>query len=189
MVFVPNDVDYVAGLDLWGRFRAKYEPPGWLNSSYVMSFVYARIAREIVGRRYIELLVSKAVDVDERKLVKARWEKTLDAIRNANDLVRSRGAKFAIVVFPFMYQLHDDCPLLPVHEKIETQARKLGIAFMDLLPAFLGQPYADLWVHASDQHPNERGHAIAAEAISRFLIENHLVEGDGAGPRSSETAN
>ncbi len=57
-----------------------------------------------------------------------------------------------------------------------------GIPVLDLLDAFEGQPYEELWVHPSDQHPNEDGHYIAAEALADFVRLEHLLpDGPKAG--------
>ena len=39
----------------------------------------------------------------------------------------------------------------------------------NLLPAFMGMDGTQLWVSPFDQHPNERGHAVAAEAMLPFI--------------------
>ena len=42
---------------------------------------------------------------------------------------------------------------------------------VDLLPAFAGHDGPELWVHPTNQHPNEAGHAIAGRALFEFLDE------------------
>jgi hypothetical protein len=49
---------------------------------------------------------------------------------------------------------------------------------LDLFDAFRGRDGPSLWVHPTNQHPNEEAHAIAAEALGRFLREERLL-GDG----------
>jgi hypothetical protein len=50
-----------------------------------------------------------------------------------------------------------------------------GIRTLDLFDAFEGRPYAELWVHPSDQHPNEDGHRISAVALADFVREEQLL--------------
>jgi hypothetical protein len=71
--------------------------------------------------------------------------------------------------------LDDECPLHPIHEKVRKASESVDIPYLDLIPAFEGYDYADLWVHGSDQHPNEIGHEIAAEAMANFLIDEKLL--------------
>jgi len=44
-----------------------------------------------------------------------------------------------------------------------------GIPSLSLLSAFEAENEVDLWISPTDQHPNEKGHAIAAEAIADLL--------------------
>ena len=55
--------------------------------------------------------------------------------------------------------------------EIEQFAEANEISTLSLLPAFAGEDDVDLWISPTDQHPNEKGHAIAAEAIADFLAE------------------
>jgi hypothetical protein len=47
--------------------------------------------------------------------------------------------------------------------------------FLDLLDTFRGHDEKSLWVHPTDHHPNEAAHALAAEAIERFVREKFLA--------------
>jgi lysophospholipase L1-like esterase len=71
---------------------------------------------------------------------------------------------------------------------IASFCAKNGIEMIDLFHVFEGRPYASLWVHASDQHPNEEGHAIAAEALADFILERGLLveKAKGSGSGASE---
>ncbi len=43
-------------------------------------------------------------------------------------------------------------------------------AFIDLFPRLKGMRAEDLWVHPADQHPNEKVHLLAAQAlVEEFL--------------------
>jgi hypothetical protein len=48
---------------------------------------------------------------------------------------------------------------------------------LDLLPSFGEHEGPELWVHPSNQHPNEIGHQIAGEALWRFLVDEGLAAG------------
>ena len=88
------------------------------------------------------------------------------------------GTRYAVVLFPFMYHLDESYPFRELHEMVRTASAEANIRFHDLLPAFEGHPYADLWVHPSDQHPNDEGHRIAAEAIAQFVLADGLLAPD-----------
>jgi hypothetical protein len=169
LVFTPNDAEYAGGLDLWTDFREAYEAPGALKHSYFASWVYARVNRTLVGRRYIEELVASALGEHEK------WRRTLGLVSRLEQVTRFAGSDYAIAIFPFMFELDEDYPLAAIHELVAETARAAGTPCLDLLPAFFGHAYTDLWVHPSDQHPNEVAHAIAASAIARFLVAEKLL--------------
>ena len=87
--------------------------------------------------------------------------------------------EYAVVIFPFLYELNNTYPFRPLHQMIHQFCSENQIAVLDLFDAYEGMSYRDLWVHPSDQHPNERGHEIAAHAIGSFILEKGLL-----GPRS-----
>jgi hypothetical protein len=169
LVFTPNDAEYAAGLDLWTDFREAYEAPEALKHSYLASWLYARINRTIAGRRYIEELVASALGEHEK------WRRTLGFLSLLEQVTRFAGSDYAIVIFPFMFELNEEYPLAGIHDLVAETARAAGTPCLDLLPSFFGHAYADLWVHPSDQHPNEKAHAIAASAIARFLVSEELL--------------
>ena len=110
-----------------------------------------------------------------------RAQKNLLAIR---DDTQKRGARFVLVIFPVLFELGDDYPLQAVVDEIERFGVSNHIPTLSLLPAFRGEDASALWVSPLDQHPNARGHAIAAEAITEFLAER-LPEPEDAGTESS----
>jgi len=89
--------------------------------------------------------------------------------RGMADDARARGAKLAVVVFPWETQLAGTGPE-PLQEALATFGERAGILVIDLLPAFRraaaesAEPlFLDLW------HPTARGHAVAADAIFAAL--------------------
>ena len=124
------------------------------------------------GRRYVEHLSKAAIGIRSAQF---KWRRTLEDLERGKDIARSGGADYAVVMFPFMYMLDDEYPLHPIQEKVRKASASVDIAYMDLFPAFEGNDYADLWVHGSDQHPNEIGHEIAAQAMASFLIDEKLL--------------
>lgn len=76
--------------------------------------------------------------------------------------------KLLIVIFPVLWDL-DHYPLEDVHKLLHEQFAELGIAYIDLLDTFRGHNAESLWVHPTDQHPNEIAHRMAAEKIAEYL--------------------
>jgi hypothetical protein len=167
LVYVLNDAA-AGGLDLWEDFRHQYEKR-WLRGSYLASYLYARVGRSVMGKRYIDELIEAA----NAKTEKWRWSMRL--LLEARRLSVETGSKFAVIIFPFMYQLDDGYPFREFHQRIFDYCRSHQIEVLDLLGSFSGREDRDLWVHPSDQHPNEIAHEIAAEGIGEFVVQRGLL--------------
>ncbi len=173
VVYVLNDAQYRARLNLWDDFRAAWEPPRLLRVSHLASFVYARIARHVLGQRYVEEVLSQAQGEGDQLRLAMRY------LARGRQLAEATGAEFAVVIYPFLYRLDASYPFAPLHATVAAACRRAGIPVLDLLPTFRGQDYDELWVHPSDQHPNERAHALAARAVAEFLRGEGLVPAAG----------
>ena len=75
-----------------------------------------------------------------------------------------------LAIFPWLHHLEGESyPFERAHRVVSAIAKDEGFEVLDLLPAFQGRQAEDLWVHPSDQHPNEIAHAIAAQAMFDHL--------------------
>ena len=171
LIYVLNDAG-AGRLDVWRKFTEQYQKR-WLRGSYLVSYLYARVGRHVMGRRYIDSLV----DAAEFELKK--WERSMQGLSEAKEISASAGSRFAVAVFPFMYELGAGHPFRQFHHMVSRYCANHGIEVVDLLPAFEGHVDTDLWVHPGDQHPNEIGHAIAAEAIADFVASRRLLDSNG----------
>jgi lysophospholipase L1-like esterase len=96
------------------------------------------------------------------------WKRAQQAFALEKALSRKHDFDLVLVIFPLMWEL-DDYPLAAIHAKVAAAARDLGIPVLDLLDAFRGEDTESLWVHPSNHHPNEKAHAIAGTALSKYL--------------------
>lgn len=166
LVYVLNDA--VNELNVWENLRKEYERPS-LRFTYLGSYLASLYARRVQSRAYVEGLVDSALQKDEK------WERSLGYLDLSRKITEAADAKFAVAIFPFMYELNDRYPFKAAHELIEGHCEAEGISVVDLFPAFKGENYFRLWVHPSDQHPNEIGHAIAARALADFILREELL--------------
>lgn len=97
------------------------------------------------------------------------WENAKTNLLKITIIGKEINAKVALVVFPILVELNDRYPFKRVCEVIINFGGENGIPTHDLLPAFMGNDGPDLWVSLYNQHPNARGHAIAAASILPFL--------------------
>jgi hypothetical protein len=106
------------------------------------------------------------------------WSASRDALRAIAALCRERGIPCYVVCFPILLHLDQDYPFAELHAEVGRAAGAAGAVFVDLLPAFRGREAAELWVHPTDQHPNEVAHAIAARALVERLRADGAVACD-----------
>lgn len=182
LIYVLNDANYAGDLDLYDRFRHVYEPSGWVRRSYLLSFVQATVGREIFGQLYVHSMLDSALR--ER----AKWRRSLELVSHGDRIARGIGARFALVIFPFMYQLDDRYPFTPLHAMVASHATQSGIPVLDLLPHLQTRRYTDFWVHPSDPHPSHVAHALAADAISQFVLDEGLLGQRTLGTVAAATA-
>lgn len=100
-----------------------------------------------------------------------RWNSVLTAFDRMKELCAARGVPVFVVVFPcylgfqsFETYLHGF-----VHDKVVAAASERGFATLDLLQSFRASGVKPQDVGADPEHPNARGHAIAAHAIFERL--------------------
>jgi lysophospholipase L1-like esterase len=98
------------------------------------------------------------------------WNSTQDALRHCNAVLRAAGIRFVVVPFPMLSGLSErEYPYARLLDLVSAFCEREGIEHVDLLPRFLGREDEELWVHPTDQHPNDRGHALIAEGLAEYL--------------------
>lgn len=172
VAYVLNDADYAGGLDVWQNFTSQYEK-SWLRFSSLLSFAYARLGQRSFVKSYVAAMTTRSLGERDQ------WTSSFDELDRGKELALRNGAKFGVAILPFMYELSADYPFRPIDRMIEEACRKNGIPVADLLPALLGNAYADLWVHPSDPHPNKKGHELIAEGLYNFILRSQLGESLG----------
>lgn len=103
----------------------------------------------------------------------ASWAQFQTDLAALKKLLEPSGTPLLVITFPMLNGLEDDYPFAQQHAQIAAACEQLGVSNFDLAPAFAGKQSTGLWVHPGDQHPNPRGHAIAAKAIAAYLAEHH----------------
>ena len=64
---------------------------------------------------------------------------------------------------------HKDLAYRAVYDRVAKAAREVGISVTDSTSTHEGLRYGSLRIGGGDGHPNERGHALLAEALARDL--------------------
>jgi lysophospholipase L1-like esterase len=134
--------------------------------SHLFRILRDAIDRQVVSRVYTRGMVDAYVGTPEET---EQWRRTQADLLYLRDAARARRASVGLAVFPVLVELDEGYPFREISEVVMRFADENGIAAHDLLPAFLGRDAPGLWVSDLDQHPNARGHAIAAESLLPFV--------------------
>lgn len=91
------------------------------------------------------------------------------ALREIISECNKRGIPCIVVMLPLLYELSDDYPFRGIHQQVGEVVRQIGGRFIDLLPELIGLNARELIVHPTDQHPNEKVHAIAGSLLAEEI--------------------
>jgi len=96
------------------------------------------------------------------------YTRLVSGLRELRDVAAAHGIRLLVAIFPESYQVGVPNPDLTPQRVVLAACATLGIRCLDLHPAFAAAG-GDLFLDT--QHPNARGHAIAAGEIERALRE------------------
>jgi hypothetical protein len=97
----------------------------------------------------------------------ASWNRLRGAYRDFARLAAARRLPLIVAIFPESYQVGRSDPDLVPQRRLLEVCDEAGLRCLDLQPIFAAAG-EDLFTDT--QHPNARGHALAAQAIARTLL-------------------
>ena len=100
------------------------------------------------------------------------WERMSRKLDHVQQLCKSHGTDFRVVVFPFLHNLGPEYPFHEAHMKIVEYCESRGIPVLDLEPELTPFALKGLTANRFDAHPNELAHRVAAEAILEKLLKD-----------------
>ncbi len=103
------------------------------------------------------------------------WIMARQALDKAAILADRKGFELILMIFPVLWDLSSNYPFKEVHDIVASFATERSIPVLDLLPEFAGFHGPELWVHPTNQHPNERAHEIAGQVLYRFVSDCGIV--------------
>ncbi len=106
------------------------------------------------------------------------WEIEKFGLLAFSNMTEMRGGRLLVVTLPYMDQ---SARFKFAHDKLNRYWEEKGIPHLDLLATFSNVPPAKLVVNSHDAHPNEYAHALAAEAIDKFLRQHITNRVNAAG--------
>ena len=164
-----NDVDREADDHFIGR-RSWGQEYGWpiREHSYFANALVGAVEKWVLHYKFIQHY-RQGYEPDSQP-----WQAVRDSLLRMQALSRERHFHLLIAIHPILYHLDGGYPFTGLHEKVVAFCKQSGIDVLDLFSAFQGQKAEKLWVHPTDQHPNEIGHRIAGEAIAAYLKKSVL---------------
>jgi len=159
------------------------QPSNWvLSECYLPNFLYYRTAQfsrpEV--RSYFDWLTA-AYEGEEWE----RQQAQLDELRGWCD---RHEVQLLVVEFPFLHLLGDNYKFKEVHQTLDDYWRSHSVPVLDLLDVLQPHVAEGLTVNRFDGHPNERAHALAAEAIWEELLKDRVTENEHARVEPSLTS-
>lgn len=166
LVYVLNDISDLA-TDYWlramDRVTQSWKLSPFLGESYFVNTWYYRL--RIVLDPDLKDYFHFVKDWYQQSL----WETEEQRLRLLHEIISRRGGRMMVVTFPFMQSAGDAYPFREIHAQLDTFWRGLNVPHLDLSDTLLRHPARKLVVNRFDAHPNERAHALAAEAIEEFI--------------------
>jgi len=173
--FVPNDVETDLSTDkplieFYRNYTSITQKPDWLSEySYLWSWMRQRILQEVVARQYIKDCVA-SFNRDSKK-----WHDCRAALTGIVEKCRSHHVPIMLAVFPFYIELNGDYPFQPIHDRVDAFCLDNNVPVLDLREVYHDYSGPELWVHPTDQHPNELAHRLAAEALAEFILARRCI--------------
>jgi len=170
--FVPNDIEDKARGDgpriVFNRnYSNTYIKSDTLSDySYLWSWARQRILKYFRGQAYID----ECLDLFHQNSEK--WLSCRAALKDIRRICLSREIKLFVAIYPFFYNLDGDYPFQPIHDLVTEFCTQSEVPVLDLKPFYEEYNGPELWVHPTDQHPNNEAHEIAARAIADFLFDH-----------------
>lgn len=164
LVYCLNDItDLIPPWQAIMKRMYDTKPPVWTRHSYLLDTMFHRwvVYFDEDLRDYYDF-IPKAYDSHV-------WPTQQKRLRTLRDMVTSRGGHFVVVTFPFVHQMQPDSPYRQVHATLNEFWSQLNVPHLDLLPVLESYLVEALVVNGRDPHPNEKAHALAADAIAQFV--------------------
>lgn len=135
-------------------------PPAWLLGIFARSAL-VRVALDAQGREIRG--VEELFEADESRRVREAFERFGTELRALRTAVQADGARLAVVVFPFRFQLERRAPPPRAQERLRALAAGEGLPFLDLLPVLQAQGPA---AFRDYDHLSVEGSEAVAEALA-----------------------
>jgi lysophospholipase L1-like esterase len=145
-----------------------FETPAWWQRSHLLRLI-ARTSYEHDVQRFGKGDVYRYLHAPDGPC----WPRELEAMDRVRDVVRKREMHTLVAIFPAYPREGDwsDYPWTDLHTQVAAAWQQRGFRVIDMLPVFAKSGAAPSELAVDSEHPNPRGHEIAAGAIADELAQ------------------
>jgi hypothetical protein len=168
LVYCLNDVSDLMPewMDAVARVFADRNNNGWLvQNSYFLNTVYHRL--KVLRNPYTKNYYHFVAEGYHGPI----WERQKLQLVAFRDLVKAHGGRVLVVTFPFLDAVSPQYKFQFIHDQLNAFWSEAKVPHLDLLPVYRDLAPNRITVSRHDAHPNEYAHALAADAMDRFLKE------------------
>jgi len=164
-VFMLNDIEgYDPRTEQAIKQLQQVEPRFFLISqTYFLNFLYFRWRQATgPGSEYFPHLVESYSG--------RPWNGLKSKLDELQTECQTHHVDLRMVIFPFLHNLRPGYPFHEAHQKLVKYCHDAEIPVLDLEPILLPHVGEGLMVNRFDAHPNEKAHAIVAQALEEHLF-------------------
>lgn len=167
--FVPNDVEpdiftKKSKIEFHTDFTISYTTDDWLSKhSELWMLIHRTIAYHTIAQEYLKQSIESYQNESEK------WQACRKSLLGIRDVCKENDIPILVVILPFFINLNGDYPFQLIHDQVTSTCEEENIPVLDLRETFRPFRGPELWVHPTDQHPNEKAHELAAEAIAQKI--------------------
>lgn len=136
----------------------------WLHRLSQKSHIVDRVLQFFELRRVSQNTIQHYQQIHSLKSNTNGLNKTVKLISDLKILTEANSGKFLVIIFPIFYDFKN-YHFLEAHKTLSDLLTAQQIENLDLFPYFKNQDESQLWVHPSDQHPNEIAHRQVADIL------------------------
>lgn len=99
------------------------------------------------------------------------WEEVARSLRRLQELSHTHHFRILVVAYPMLASLEESHPMSSYPSRLAAMCERDGLPFLDLEPVFREhyRGRESLFLPYDPDHPNAKGHALAAEAVTGHL--------------------
>ena len=154
--------------DKIARIKAKYENNFIYKFSYLGKFIVHKVEKRAFANFYLSRMKNSYLGNETEKQT---WYEQQGHLLEMQKICADNNIDFHLVIFPMLFGLEGNYQFHDVEEEINRFARAHQMPLFSLTPGFIGLESKSLWVSPSDQHPNEKGHQVAADILFPYIDE------------------